>query len=345
MALKNAWIASANPSAIANSNYINALYQEKYGRNATRAELDKFASRTVKDAANIILWQWLSPFSWTSNSGSSSWSWSSGSQTWAGMSGSNLSPEQTNSLQSLLDEIDSNPYYSSAEKQIMKYAVSNSFASGNKIWTKDELARILSDAAENAKTDLEPYYEKMKYEDLEDYKKSMEDLRLSTELYKQKEAKSYKELLMNTKQSIASRWATFGWFARKELWKEWALLDEWVEWRTPQQRRYDWEEYSNEMQKKARDLWQAAEKKYWSSELWKIDVIQLASPYKSWEIDYSSSNYIPSYLVKKAWQAGYTRSGWETGSWYLWSYWLDRQKEEEKAKQANIAKYWLTTNY
>lgn len=341
MALKNAWIASANPSAVANSNYINALYQEKYGRNATRAELDKFASSTVKDAANIILWQWLSPFSWTNNSATKT----EPKQENSWMSGSNLSPEQTNSLQSLFSEIDNHPYYSTAQKQMMKYALSNSSASGNKIWTKEELARVLSDAAENAKTDLEPYYEKMKYEDLEDYKKSMEDLRLSTELYKQQEAKSYKELLMNTKQSIASRWATFGWFARKELWKEWALLDEWVEWRTPQGRRYDWEEYSNNMQIKARDLWIEAERKYWSSELSKVNVTQLASPYKSWTIDYSSSNYIPSYLAKQKWQSWYVRSDRETWSWYLWSYWLDRQKEEEKAKQANLAKYWLATNY
>ena len=99
-------------------------------------------------------------------------------------------------------EIDNNPNYSTAEKQIMKYALSQSFASGNKIWSKDELRRVLADAAENAKTSLEPYYEKMKYEDLEDYKKSMEDLRLASALHTQQEAKSYKELLDKTKKEI-----------------------------------------------------------------------------------------------------------------------------------------------
>lgn len=62
MALKNQNIAKANPSAIANLNYINALYKEAYNRNATKAELDKFSGKTVKDAANLILGQSNSPF-------------------------------------------------------------------------------------------------------------------------------------------------------------------------------------------------------------------------------------------------------------------------------------------
>jgi len=60
--LQNTNIATANPNAVANVNYINALYKEAYNRNATQAELDKFAGRTVKDASNIILGQARSPF-------------------------------------------------------------------------------------------------------------------------------------------------------------------------------------------------------------------------------------------------------------------------------------------
>lgn len=55
MALKNAGIAAANPLAKVNNSYINALYKEAMGRDATAAELAKFAGRTVKDASNIIL--------------------------------------------------------------------------------------------------------------------------------------------------------------------------------------------------------------------------------------------------------------------------------------------------
>ena len=65
MSLKNSAIASANPSAVANKNYINALYKEAYWRNATQAELNKFATSTVKDAANTILGATNSPFSST----------------------------------------------------------------------------------------------------------------------------------------------------------------------------------------------------------------------------------------------------------------------------------------
>ena len=62
MALKNQNIASANPASIANRAYIDALYKEKLGQYATDTEYNRFKSSTVKDAANIILGQSLSPF-------------------------------------------------------------------------------------------------------------------------------------------------------------------------------------------------------------------------------------------------------------------------------------------
>jgi hypothetical protein len=69
--LKNANIAKANPNSTANSSYINALYKEVYNRDATKAELNRFAGKTVKDSANIILGVQKSPFYGTSqNSGS-----------------------------------------------------------------------------------------------------------------------------------------------------------------------------------------------------------------------------------------------------------------------------------
>jgi hypothetical protein len=51
-----------NPSAIANRAYIQSLYRQKYGRNATDAEIAKFGGRTVRDASNLILGQAASPF-------------------------------------------------------------------------------------------------------------------------------------------------------------------------------------------------------------------------------------------------------------------------------------------
>jgi hypothetical protein len=60
--LSNPNIATANPGATANKNFINALFTEGFGRDATQAELDKFASHTVKDASNIILGANRSPF-------------------------------------------------------------------------------------------------------------------------------------------------------------------------------------------------------------------------------------------------------------------------------------------
>lgn len=55
MAIKNENISKGDPKKKANEGYINALYQEKYGRDATPAELEQFKGKTVKDTANLIL--------------------------------------------------------------------------------------------------------------------------------------------------------------------------------------------------------------------------------------------------------------------------------------------------
>lgn len=60
--LKNPNIAKANPYAKANIAYVNALYKEAYGRYARPKELLRFVGIRVKDAANLILGAWRSPF-------------------------------------------------------------------------------------------------------------------------------------------------------------------------------------------------------------------------------------------------------------------------------------------
>jgi hypothetical protein len=273
--------------------------------------------------------------------------------TGAWMSSDNMDPNTSNLLNELMAEIDNNANYSTAEKQIMKHALSQSFASGQKIWSKDELTRVLQDAAVNAKESLAPYFEKMKYEDLADYKKSMEDLRLSSALHTQQEAKSYKELLSNTKKQIRKWWGMESWESRQMLGKEsalnwardWGYQFEWVEWELPQQRRYDWEDYSTTQQRIARDKWIEAERKYGSQEIAAIqgDLWKLSNPYDlaSWNIDYQAGRYIPSYLAKQKGQDGYTRTGMEQWEGYTGNYWLGRQRDEEIAKQDNLKRYWL----
>ena len=62
-ALKNPEIANVvDRNAVANPDYINALYQEAHERDATTEELRQFSGRTVKDAANLILGANKSPF-------------------------------------------------------------------------------------------------------------------------------------------------------------------------------------------------------------------------------------------------------------------------------------------
>jgi len=48
-------IKSANPAVPVNANFINAVYQYAYGRNATANELKRFAGQTVASVANTII--------------------------------------------------------------------------------------------------------------------------------------------------------------------------------------------------------------------------------------------------------------------------------------------------
>jgi len=274
----------------------------------------------------------------------SKWFW-----TWA------MSWSQTDALNVLYSEIDSNPDYSDAEKSVLKYAISQDYWSWEKIWSKEELWRVLDDAVKNVETDISPYYEKVKYRDLEDLKTAMQDLRSESSRYVQQEAKSYKDLLEKTKKSIRERWWMLSWESRAELWKEWALWWKWVEWNLPTQRRYDWEDKSTEMVNKARDLWTAAERMYWSAVVSDVqkDFWWIADPYGyfqnrfwEWNIDYHSWNYRPSYLARQVWQEWYVRSWSDKAEWamkwtYLWDYWLNRAKDLEQAKWKNVERYWL----
>jgi hypothetical protein len=48
-------ISQANPGVGANEAFINAVYLAKFGRPATRGELDRFLGQTVKDVTGIVL--------------------------------------------------------------------------------------------------------------------------------------------------------------------------------------------------------------------------------------------------------------------------------------------------
>jgi len=56
-------IGKADPTKLASAGILNAMYQQKEGRNATDEEIAKFGQNTVKDASNLILGQNISPFS------------------------------------------------------------------------------------------------------------------------------------------------------------------------------------------------------------------------------------------------------------------------------------------
>lgn len=103
------------------------------------------------------------------------------------------------------------------EKAILKQIASQDFTSGNKIPSVQELQTIIDTAAQNAETDLAPYYEKTSARELEDMKNKMADIRTSVANYTATETAGYKKTLAETKANLRARGLTFSGTAAAKL--------------------------------------------------------------------------------------------------------------------------------
>jgi len=255
---------------------------------------------------------------------------------------------QTNELHSFIDASS----HTDAEKTLLKFIADNDqYTSGNAIKSDAEWAKILEDVAKQAELDIGAYYDKVKYEDLEDLKTQMADIRSAAARYNQAEQLNYKQRLRSAKESLAARGKSFSGTARTQIGDESVIGGAGIEGEMPMERRYGYEENLDKIQRASRDAGLAAERKYGSSALGAVqnEFGSYASPYdlRSGNVTYQQGRYAPLYEVKRIEggvpQEGYVRSGnqteYATGAnrRFASTYDLERQAAIEREKQRRMA--------
>ena len=209
----------------------------------------------------------------------------------------NINQADRNYLQEALDWIENNYQGSEAEKAILRQFAYENIGSGVNITTPGEMEDLLKIAYENAKADIDPYYNKLEREHLEDLKHQMEDIRHSSQLFKQEEALSYEQRLRQTKDNLRARGMTFSGESRRTLGDETALREGsmGVEGELPQERRYNWMRASDQMQRQARDTGVQYERLLGSEKMPQYD--GLVNPYDLSDnrVGYIQNRTIPLY--------------------------------------------------
>ena len=185
----------------------------------------------------------------------------------------------SNDLQALHDWIDSQPYSAGEKAVLHQIASDDSYTSGQKIPTTQELNQIISDAARNAETDTNPYFTKMTARELEDTKSQLSDIRGGFERYQAKEAADYKTKLEDTKKSLRARGLTFSGTSRATLGSEGALDAQNVEGSVPNARRLDYTGNVAAYQSQANKLGTAAERQLGSAGISDVNFGSYSSPY------------------------------------------------------------------
>lgn len=228
------------------------------------------------------------------------------------------------------------------EKDFLKGTFLNkdTYTSGATVPTTEQISQWISDAATNAETDINPYYEKITSQDLEDYKNKMADIRNESLRYTQQEGASYKQQLAETKQNLRARGLTFSGINRATLGKEAAIDAAGVEGSLPGSRRMNWEDKLAGWQETARDTGLTTERKIGSATIG--NEAGLASPYdlRSGNLDYIAGRTQSLYDPSQAGTAGYIAG--RGGSGTMSEYELNRLRDIELAKQSKLNQYRLT---
>jgi len=186
--------------------------------------------------------------------------------------------------------------------------------STNGLVSDAEIAKMVSgaatelelDAKSQAELDVNTSYDLIKYNDLEQTKTQMADLRQAASMYKQEEAQNYKQKLQTTKEALRARNATFSGSARRELGKESGVGAQdqgsaFVEGNIPTDRRQAWGRANNSIQQSARDIGRQAELRYGSVETDKVqrEWGAVDNPYDGKSLDYQEGRKTASYEANK----------------------------------------------
>ena len=217
------------------------------------------------------------------------------------------------------------------EKDFLKSTFMNSdtYTSGRTIPTNEQIAQIISTAATNAATDINPYYKRFTAEELADLKNQMADIRGKAETFQQKQESSYKKVLAETKQNIRARGLTFSGTPLKSLGSEAAIRNiSGIEGTIPEARRLGYEENIRALQQEARPLATAAERALGSEAVGALGSLSIPSDL-SGRLGATTGLYTPT--------GGYSPTGT-----YVPTIEQQRLADIERAKQDRIARWRLT---
>jgi len=245
---------------------------------------------------------------------------------------SDLTPDVTQGLIGLSQDIDAIEGLSLEQKAILKEIAGMDFTSGQKIHSVEELRTIIDDAAKMAEANLSPYFEKVSGRTLEDLKNKMADIRTGAARFAQQESLDYKQRLAQTKQSLRTRGLTFSGESTRLMGTE-GFKESPREGEIQEERRKDWEDVRAGWQESARDIGTEAERYLGSARLGKYGT--LPSPYQTAEglgTTYRASGTSPLYSPKQMGSTGYIERGKSDLG-------LEKKKAIEQQKWQNIKAY------
>lgn len=220
-------------------------------------------------------------------------------------------------IQALFGDIDKMDL-AGEQKAILKNIAVGNYVSGQKIPSAAEISKIIEDAATNAAANLNPYFDKVNQQELEDVKRNLATIRDASARYAQREEQSYNKKLAETKQSLRARGLTFSGSSLKTLGSESALKNTTgIEGELPTERRLNYEEQTANWRDKAAEIGINAERNLGSAQMTGIDWGNLTTPYGNQRV------YDP------------------TGNVSIGENELQRKKSIEKAKWDNVSAYRL----
>ena len=281
---KNGIEGQTDVSSDSKKKQINSLYQKYFGRNASSAELQDKIGLTPAQIESFLSREYKK-YSGGEDFSGKSLTTSNDVPTETNKKGEDiLTDQQKEKIKALNDEIDTmtnddGTPLTVAEKAVLKELASQDWTNGQHVFTPDELTNLIKQAAINAETDLNPYYEKTFSRNLEDFRKSMEDIRNQASNYQKQEENNYAKMLAETKKNLRQRGLTFSGISRSLLGDQTTLKNGGmnVEGYLPTNRRLNYERAINNYQRSGNQLGTEYERLLGSQRL--NDQYKLNTPY------------------------------------------------------------------
>jgi len=119
------------------------------------------------------------------------------------------------------------PNLTPTERQFLEATFLNSdnYTSGRTVPTTAQIGQWISDAATNAATDINPYYQRISAEELAAYRTQLSNIRDKAQNFQANEENTYAQKLAQTKQQLRAKGLTFSGSAIKNIGQEAAVAN------------------------------------------------------------------------------------------------------------------------